>query len=1070
MATILGTTANDILTGTTAADRIEGGDGNDRINGGAGDDDLFGGVGSDTLTGDAGNDRIFGEDGNDGVFGGGGNDYIDGGAGDDNIFGDGGNDTIIGGAGSDRLSGGDGDDVFIWRTGDGNDTFNGGRGNDRLEIDLSASDITAALRADLAAYQQWAAAQSAAAGSLTNLTAQTTGSTFTFASLGLTISVLEGMGVKVDGRTVAIDDLINSAPVAAAEVQVVSEEDVAFEGSVAASDADGDSLTYVVQTGPSRGGLTLDATTGAFVYTPAADWSGADSFVVHITDPSGASVTQTIRIGVDAVADAPSLSTADTIIGLAKPVAGSEIGDVIVGNVTPATAVIPLNVSAALRDTDGSESISISIAGLPEGATLSAGARQPDGSWLLTAADIDGLSLTAPTGSDLTLTVTATATEANGSAASTSSSLLVSFDRTGLGEDVIDGAGGNDIIDGRSGNDRLLGGTGDDVFIQRAGDGRDTISGGDGYDTVRLELTSSDVTPAFLADIANYRAWADAGASGQFSFATLDLSVDTIEELAITVDGQSVSIAELLNVAPMASASATVSTTEDTPVQGTVSASDANGDQLTFAIVNGSVKGAVSLDAVTGNFVYTPSSNVSGNDSFSVRVTDKFGASVVQTLSVDIAARADTPALQVSNSTVQLARISTLNGTSSTETIRGDQFMATATVALAIAAGLTDADGSESLRVRVAGMPAGASLSAGSLQSDGSWLIQASDLPGLSMTAPTARNFSLQVTAIAQDGTSTAQSTGTIQVAFQRGGSMNDTIMASMGNDTYDGGRGTDTVNYSAMASGVTVDLSTGTVSGPANQKLIAIENIVGSSGDDVITGNGGANVINAGDGDDVINGGAGNDQMTGVAGDDILIGGVGNDRVNGGDGNDLLIDGSGNDTYDGGVGYDVLDYSEATAAITVNNGRVTGMGSDRYSNVEKVVGSSFADAFSGSRNLDTFDGGAGNDWFRGFEGSDIFTGGAGSDTFVWNERDVVSGKKSQGVDVITDFGQGDRLDLSSFAGTFASDPNLVKVTDTAAGSVVSIKVAGTYFDVVLLQNVHGVTAGSLVADGQLIA
>ncbi len=1070
MATILGTTANDVLTGTTVADRIEGGDGNDRINGGAGDDDLFGGLGSDTLTGDAGNDRIFGEDGNDGVFGGGGNDYIDGGTGDDNIFGDGGNDTILGGTGNDRLSGGDGDDIFIWRTGDGNDTFNGGRGNDRIELELSSSDITTALRADLAAYQQWAAAQTAAAGSLTNLSNQTTGSTFTFASLGLTISVLEGMGVKVDGQTVSIDNLINSAPGAAAEVQFVSDEDVAVQGSIDASDADGDSLTYTVQTGPSRGGLVLDAATGAFVYTPAADWSGADSFTVLITDPSGASVTQTVRVGVDAVADAPSLSSTDAAIVLAKPVTGTEGSDVIVGNVTPAIAVVPLNLAAALRDTDGSETISISIAGLPEGATLSAGVRQPDGSWLLSAADLDELNLTAPTGSDLSLTVTATATEANGSSTSTSSNLLVTFDRSGLGDDLIDGGGGNDIIDGKSGNDRLSGGAGDDVFIQRAGDGKDTITGGDGFDTVRLELTSTDVTPALLSDIANYRAWANAGASGQFEFATLDLTMDTIEELSITVDGRSVSIAELLNVAPSAGASAALTTTEDTPVQGTVSATDANGDQLTFAIVEGPGKGAVSLDAATGRFVYTPSTNVSGNDSFSVRVTDQFGASIVQTLSVDVVARADTPALQVSNSAVQVARISTLSGTSSTETIRGDQYAAMATFALAIGATLTDTDGSESLRVRVAGVPAGATLSAGALQSDGSWVLQASDLTGLSMTAPTARNLSLQVSAIAQDGSSTAQTTGTLQVTFQRGGSMNDTIMASMGSDTYDGGRGTDTVNYSAMASGVNVDLGTGTVSGPANHKLIAIENIVGSSGDDVITGNGSANVINAGDGDDVINGGAGNDQVTGVAGDDILIGGAGNDRVNGGDGNDLLIDGSGNDTYDGGTGYDVLDYSEAANAVVVNNGRVTGMGSDRYSNVEKVVGSSFADTFSGGRNVDNFDGGSGNDWFRGFEGSDIFTGGAGSDTFVWNERDVVSGRKSQGLDVITDFGQGDRLDMSSFSGTFATDPSLVKVTDTTAGSVVSIKVGGAYYDVVLLQNVHGVTASSLAADGQLIA
>ena len=37
---------------------------------------------------------------------------------------------------------------------------------------------------------------------------------------------------------------------------------------------------------------------------------------------------------------------------------------------------------AALSDTDGSESLTTFILGVPDGALLSAGARQPDGSWL----------------------------------------------------------------------------------------------------------------------------------------------------------------------------------------------------------------------------------------------------------------------------------------------------------------------------------------------------------------------------------------------------------------------------------------------------------------------------------------------------------------------------------------------------------------------------------------------------------------------------------------------------------------------------------------------------------------
>lgn len=1069
MATIIGTAANDVLAGTTLADRIEGGDGNDRINGGAGDDDIFGGRGADILTGDAGNDRIYAEDGNDGVYGGGGDDFVDGGVGDDILFGDGGNDTLIGGDGNDRISGGigndiidggtgndtlngdAGDDTFIWRPGDGNDTIIGGSGNDRLELRLEAGDITSALRADLAAYKAWAAAQVASAGSSANLASQTTGGTFTFASLGLTISVLEGVAVKVGGQDVAIDTLLNTAPVAVASVQLAAVEDSAVEGVITATDGEGDALTFGVATGPSKGAITLDAATGAFVYTPVADFSGTDSFVVRITDANGASVTQTVQVSVAAQADAPSLSGADITVGLAAPVTGTESGDVLTGNTAPESATVELGLAAALSDLDGSETLSVSIAGVPASAELSAGVKQPDGTWLLTSADLPGLTMTSPVDAEIALVVTATASEATGGTASVSMQVTVSFDHTGMDDDVMHGAGGDDVIDGRTGNDVLDGGAGDDLFIQRAGDGTDTISGGEGYDTVRLELTSVDVTPSFLTDLANYQTWTEAGATGAFTFASLGLTIDTTENLEVVVDGQDVSVAELLNVAPTAACVVAFSTDEDVALTGSIKASDANGDVLTFTIEQGPASGSVTLDRETGEFVYSPGQNKSGDDSFSVRVTDAFGASVVQTVNVGVTQKADAPVLSANDMTVSIGRVTTVSGTRGNDVLRGDQYMANATIALVIAAALTDMDGSESLAVRIGGMPSGATLSAGTLQSDGTWLLQPADLNGLTMTAPTARDISLQVTAIARDGASIAESSDTMNITFQRGGNMNDTIVASAGTDTYDGGLGTDTVDYSTTTSAVTLDMGTGKASGPGSHTLTSVENIVGTSFDDNITGDAGNNVITAG---------------------------AGNDRVNGGGGDDTFIDGLGDDRYDGGTGFDVLDFSSATRAISVDDGRVTGMGSDRYSNVEKIVGSSFADTFSGGKDVDIFDGGAGNDSFRGFEGSDVFTGGAGSDTFIWKEKDIVSGKKSQGVDTVTDFGAGDRLDLSDITDGFLGLNNLlgvnpttlVKVTDTSAGSMVSVKVGSVFYDVVLLQNVHGVTTSSLLADGQLIA
>jgi VCBS repeat-containing protein len=77
---------------------------------------------------------------------------------------------------------------------------------------------------------------------------------------------------------------------------------------------------------------------------------------------------------------------------------------------------IALDLSSQLTDTDGSESLTVTISGVPSGALLSAGNNQGDGTWLLTPEQLDGLNVTPPTDSSDTfsLTVTATSTEQNG--------------------------------------------------------------------------------------------------------------------------------------------------------------------------------------------------------------------------------------------------------------------------------------------------------------------------------------------------------------------------------------------------------------------------------------------------------------------------------------------------------------------------------------------------------------------------------------------------------------------------------------------------------------------------------
>jgi len=94
----------------------------------------------------------------------------------------------------------------------------------------------------------------------------------------------------------------NTAPVAANQ-SVNTNEDQAVAIRLAASDAQGDALSYRLVTGPSMG--TLSGTAPNLTYTPAADVNGGDSFTFVVNDGKADSSTATVSINIAAVNDAP---------------------------------------------------------------------------------------------------------------------------------------------------------------------------------------------------------------------------------------------------------------------------------------------------------------------------------------------------------------------------------------------------------------------------------------------------------------------------------------------------------------------------------------------------------------------------------------------------------------------------------------------------------------------------------------------------------------------------------------------------------------------------------------------
>jgi Ca2+-binding RTX toxin-like protein len=212
------------------------------------------------------------------------------------------------------------------------------------------------------------------------------------------------------------------------------------------------------------------------------------------------------------------------------------------------------------------------------------------------------------------------------------------------------------------------------------------------------------------------------------------------------------------------------------------------------------------------------------------------------------------------------------------------------------------------------------------------------------------------------------------------GGAGNDTFFEGTvgnGSDVFVGGDGTDLLDYSSRSAPLTVSMN-GT----------AADDGLASEGDNVKA-----------DVEDII-GGSGNDVITGNDGDNRIIGGLGNDSLIGGKGNDTFHEGtvtSGSDAFVGGDGFDVLDYSSRSAAITVSMGQwsnvggttvdvggndgLSGEGDTCGSDIESAIGGSATDLILGNALDNTLEGGSSADTIYGFEGSDIIDPGGQADS-----------------------------------------------------------------------------------------
>ncbi len=111
-----------------------------------------------------------------------------------------------------------------------------------------------------------------------------------------TIDISDGHGSAISVTVNITVTPVNDAPTGAGDTQTTN-ENTSVNGMLTGSDVDGDALTFTKATDPAHGTATVNAN-GSYTYTPAAGYTGADSFTIQISDGNGGTTTVTVNITV----------------------------------------------------------------------------------------------------------------------------------------------------------------------------------------------------------------------------------------------------------------------------------------------------------------------------------------------------------------------------------------------------------------------------------------------------------------------------------------------------------------------------------------------------------------------------------------------------------------------------------------------------------------------------------------------------------------------------------------------------------------------------------------------------
>ena len=519
------------------------------------------------------------------------------------------------------------------------------------------------------------------------------------ATYDLQFTVTDGHGGSVTQPLTITVNGTNDGPVASAETITADEGDGLLTGKVTASDVDGDTLTYAL-VGEAPDGFTFDTTDGSWTFDASDDaynsMADGDSATYDlqftVTDGHGGSVTQPLTITVNGTNDGPVAS--------AETITADEGDGLLTGKVTAS-------------DVDGDTLTYALVGDAPDGFTFDT----TDGSWTFDASDdaynsmADGDSATY----DLQFTVT------DGHGGSVTQPLTITVNGTNDGPvasaETITADEGDGLLTGKVTASDV---DGDTLTYALVGDAPDGFT----FDT-------TDGSWTFDASDDAYNSMADGdSATYDLQFTVTDGHGGSVTQpLTITVNGT--------NDGPVASAETITADEGDGLLTGKVTASDVDGDTLTYALV-GEAPDGFTFDTTDGSWTFDASddayNSMADGDSatydLQFTVTDGHGGSVTQPLTITINGTNDGPV-------------------ASAETITADEGDGLLTGKVTA----SDVDGDTLTYALVGEAPDGFTFDT----TDGSWTFDASDDAYNSMADGDSATYDLQFTVTDGHGGSVTQ-------------------------------------------------------------------------------------------------------------------------------------------------------------------------------------------------------------------------------------------------------------------------------------------------------------------------